>query len=119
MPKFRPTTAMLRFLDAALDPAVPTKIRAIARTAGVHESNWRLWRKDPRFRAWWDDSWQAALYTITWLLDKIGIERATSKHPDAFLYWRAMQEKLGGLDTMHEFPLQVIIRAPRPNRKAP
>ncbi len=117
MPKFRPTTAMLEFLDAAIDPDVSHKIRAIARAAGVHESSWRLWRKDPRFRTWWLDSWNASTYAITWLLDKIGFERAQGKDPDAFLYWRRMQEKLGGLDTIHELPLQVVIRAPRPDRR--
>ncbi len=117
MPKFRPTPAMLEFLDAALDPDVSNKIRSIARAAGVHESSWRLWRKDPRFRAWWNDCWHASTFTISWLLDKIGLARAQGKDPEAFLYWRRMQQKLGGLDTVLELPLEVVIRAPRPDRR--
>ncbi len=105
---------MLAFLDAALDPDTKPRIRAIAARAGIHPSTWRVWKHNPQFRAWFSRTWSEQVAMLTWLLDKIGLEKARTDFP----YWEAMQRKIGGLDTIATFPVpvQVIIRAPRPQR---
>ncbi|HEY4684263.1 MAG TPA: hypothetical protein VIH17_13575, partial [Candidatus Acidoferrales bacterium] len=50
---FHPTPAQQRFLEAALNPNVSKRIRAISRAAHVHESSWRTWKHNPAFLAWY------------------------------------------------------------------
>ncbi len=86
---FRPTPAQQAFLEAALDPKVKRTIRAISRAARVHESSWRLWKRNPAFLAWYRDAWESGVAHSAWLLDKIGLEKARTD----FRYWQAMQQK--------------------------
>jgi hypothetical protein len=77
---------MQAFLDAALDPDVPTTIVATARAAGIHPSNWRLWKRGKEFREWFTQNWREGRADLVWILDKIGIEKARKD----FRYWVAM-----------------------------
>ena len=114
--KFRPTPAMQNFLEAALDANTPAKIRFIALKAGVHESSWRHWKRNPAFLRWYSEQWQHQAATRRWLLDKIGFQKA----PTDFRYWQAMQEKFSDSPPGLRHPqLTVIIRAPRPDQNKP
>ena len=53
---FRPTPAQQAFLEAALDPNVKRTIRAISRAARVHESSWRICKRNPAFCACYGDA---------------------------------------------------------------
>jgi len=111
--KFYPTRAMQAFLEAALDPDVPTTIAATARAAGVHPSNWRLWKGAGAFSRWFQREWQEGSGGLVWILDKIGIEKARKD----FRYWDAMQRKYGGEGQgLGGSGFYVVVRAPRPKR---
>ncbi len=111
---FHPTPAQQRFLEAALNPNVSKRIRAISRAAHVHESSWRTWKHNPAFLAWYQDAWQNRAASCSWLLDKIGLQQA--RHD--FRFWKAMQEKYSTSPPgLRHPPLTVIIRAPRPLRR--
>jgi len=66
--------------EAALNPNVSKRIRAISRAAHVHESSWRTWKLEPRLPGLVPlvvslpnhDAWQSRAAPCTWLLDKIG-----------------------------------------------
>ncbi len=125
---FHPTPAQpaaAGFLEAALNPNISKRIRAISRAAHVHESSWRTWKHNPAFLAWYRDAWQAPISlsssvwtsgqsraaSCSWLLDKIGIQKA--RHD--FRFWKVMQEKYSASPPgLPHRPLTVIIRAPRP-----
>ncbi len=124
---FHPTPAQQRFLEAAINPNVSKRIRAISRAAHAHESSWRAWKHNPAFLACLPqtglvplvvsspnrDAWQTRAAPCTWLLDKIGLHQA--RHD--FRYWQAMQEKYSASPPgLSHPPLTVIIRAPRPRR---
>ncbi len=88
----QPATA--GFLEAALNPNVSKRIRAISRAAHVHESSWRTWKLEPGLPGLVPlvvslpnrDAWQAPISlsssvwtsgqsraaSCSWLLDKIG-----------------------------------------------
>ena len=113
---FRPTPAQQAFLEAALDLNVKRTIRAISRAARVHESSWRICKRNPAFLAWYRDAWESGAAHSACLLDKIGLEKARTD----FRSWQAMQQKYSfSPPGLRHPPLTVIVRVPRPFRPGP
>ena len=114
---FRPTPAQQAFLKAALDLNVKRTIRAISRAARVHESSWRIWKRNPAFCACYGDAWESGAAHSACLLDKIGPPRRARTH---FRYWQAMQQKYYfSPPGLRHPPLTVIVRVPGPFRPGP
>ncbi len=127
---FRPTPAQQAFLGAALDLNVKRTIRAISRAARVHESSWRIWKRNPAFLAWYRDAWESGAAHSACLFDKIGLERARtdfrswqapiSLSSSVWTSGQAMQQKYSfSPPGLRHPPLTVIVRVPRPFRPGP
>ena len=113
---FRPTPAQQAFLKAALDLNVKRTIRAISRAARVHESSWRICKRNPAFCACYRHAWESGAAHSAWLLDNIGLEKARTD----FRYWQAMQQKYSfSPPGLRHPPLTVIVRVPGPFRPGP
>ena len=113
---FRPTPAQQAFLKAALDLNVKRTIRAISRAARVHESSWRICKRNPAFCSCYGDAWKSGAAHAACLLDNIGLEKARTD----FRYWQAMQQKYSfSPPGLRHPPLTVIVRVPRPFRPGP
>lgn len=98
---FKPTERQLRWLEAALDPAVKPTAADISRATGINVKSWGEWRKSPTFIKWWNEKWNEAQRNAVWQLDKIGWDRAKKD----FKYWEALQIKFGGLKKTTELQM--------------
>jgi len=90
---FKPTAKMYEWFKSATNPEIKSNILAIEKDCGIDRRYWYEWRKDPKFMTWWNEEWVNFHKSATWILDKIGLDRARKD----FKYWEAMQMKYGGL----------------------
>lgn len=91
--EWRPTPHMIVFVDTAIRLG-SDNVAEITREAGIDESTYYKWIKQPEFNKWMDEYWDKALKSNSWKLDMIGIKNAKRD----FNFWKAMQQRAGRLE---------------------
>lgn len=91
--EFKPTRAMLRWLEATDELGPHAPIKRIAKQAGVNRDNWYQWMRNQQFVEWWDKQWETSFKLHRWKLKAIGLKQAENDHA----WWHDMMVVMGEL----------------------
>lgn len=92
---FKPTKAMMKFLEACLNPDSTGSYYGASRAAGLDKDIYWTWKKryGEQFLNWFTDEFSKGINQAVVYLDMIGLQKA--RH--SYAHWEAMQKKYGGL----------------------
>ncbi len=89
---FKPTAAMMKVLNAAINPDVAPSISAWFEESGVSRSQWYRWQELPGFTQWFNDEYKKSFEGMRASLVKVGRQKAMEGD---FQFWKVLMEKSG------------------------